>query len=488
VRKTRKSRRIELLAIFLLVTVVCVAASAENGGEEAEKKAVLTALEQRLQKKITVDFRETPIDDVIRVIARQADTDIVKSPKVTGNVTATLTDVPLEEALRHILAAHGYAYVGSETMMRIVPAGEVTEEIENVVNKVYRITYADVIAVESALQKFISKRGSISSNPGTSNIIITDVESKIRAIDTFIAEIDRITPQILVEARIYDVASADNLDLGFEWSVGRRTIYGGSGTGDLSGDASGRTEPFVTGELMSGISQTPDTDGLIRFGILNDNIDIDVLFSAAQEEICATLLASPRVLVLDNEEATFKIVEEIPFQELTQTAGGGNIGTTDFKEVGVELYVRPHVAREGKIRLDIRPKFSTQTDTVSIVIPIPGSLPITSPQPVIANREADTRVLINDGQTVVLGGLRQKKTIQETSKIPLLGDLPALGGLFRFEGEEVISSELLVFITPRVIEEPTLSDSEAKRYEATEIEPKTCPPPKTGDCAAQVGS
>ena len=98
-----------------------------------------------------MDFRDTPIDDVIRIIAKQANTDIVKSPQVTGNVTATLTDVPLEEALHHILAAHGYAYVASENMMRIVPAGEVTEETENLVTRVYRITYADVKDVEAAL-------------------------------------------------------------------------------------------------------------------------------------------------------------------------------------------------------------------------------------------------------------------------------------------------------------------------------------------------
>jgi type IV pilus assembly protein PilQ len=476
-----------MLAVLLLLTGAWAVALAENGSEEAEQKEVLTPLEQRLQKKITVDFRETPIDDVIRVIARQADTDIVKSPRVTGNVTATLTDVPLEEALRHILAAHGYTYVASENMMRVVPADEVTEALENIVSKVYRITYADVKEVTIALQKFISGRGQISSSPGTSNIIVTDTESKIKAIDTFIAEIDRVTPQILVEARIYDVTSTDQFDLGFEWSVGRRTDYGGVGVGDDTGiNPDGRTDPFITGALRSGISQTPKTDGLIRFGILNESIDIDVLFSANQEKICARLLASPRVLVLDNEMATFKIVEEIPFQELTQTAGGGNIGTTDFKEVGVELNVTPHVARDGMIRLHLRPKFSTQTDTVSIVIPVPGATPITSPQPVVANREADTKVLIRDRQTVVLGGLRKKNITQETSKIPLLGDLPGIGGLFKFEGEQVVNSELLVFITPRVVEIPTLSETEAEQFAATEIKSPECPPTKTENCEGRV--
>jgi type IV pilus assembly protein PilQ len=470
---SKRLRQLEMLAVLLLVMGACAVAAGDNGNEGSEKEKGLT-LEQRMKKPISVSFMDVEIDYVISVIAKQADMDIIKSPDVTGRVTATLTEVPLEEALHHILAAHGYAYVASENMMRIVPAAEVTEAVENTVSRVYRITYADVKEVELALRKFISQRGSISSNPGTSNIIVTDTESRIKAIDTFIEEIDRITPQILVEARIYDVSITDQLDLGVEWFLGRRTDYSGtdgsSSVTSVGVNPSGRTDPFVTGGFDSAITKTPKTDGLIRFGILNSSLDIDALLSANEEKIAAKLLASPRVLVLDNEMATFKIVEEIPFQELTQTAGGGSIGTTEFKEVGVELNVTPHIARDGMIRLHLRPKFSTQTDTVSIIIPIPGSTPITSPQPVVANREADTRVLIQDGQTVVLGGLRKKKIDQETSKVPVLGDIPLLGRLFRFEGERIVNSELIVFVTPRVVENPVLSDTEAERLAVTEFD------------------
>jgi type IV pilus assembly protein PilQ len=474
--KLRQLRMMPILMLFLWASGVALAQEAMENEKTGE---VLTPLEQRMQKRITVDFSDTPIDEVLRSLAAQAETNIVKSPKVTGTVTATLKDVPLEEALNHILASQGYTYVTSENMMRVVPIGEVTETTEPVVNRVYLITYADVKQVETAVGKFISKRGTISSSPGTSNIIVSDIESKIKAIDTFIEEIDRITPQILVEARIYDVVSTDNLDFGFEWFLGRNTTYGGTGVADVGvNPTGGRRDPFGTGGFNSGISQTSKTDGLIRFGILNDALDLDVLFSASHEKICAKLLASPRVLVLDNEMATFKIVQEVPFQELTQTAGGGNIGTTNFKEVGVELNVTPHVARDSMIRLHLKPKFSTQTDTVSIIIPVPGSTPITSPQPVIANREADTKILIRDGQTVVLGGLRRQTVAQEISKIPLLGDIPLLGNFFKFEGDEVANSELLVFVTPRIVEEAAMSDTEAEQYDATETGPAICPPPR----------
>ncbi|MCX5635336.1 MAG: secretin and TonB N-terminal domain-containing protein, partial [Planctomycetota bacterium] len=189
------------------------------------KKEILTTIEQRMQKRISVDFRNTPIEDVIRIMAEQVGVDIIKSPNVTGNVTATLTNIPLQEALDNILATHGYGYVASENMIRIAPAAELAEKSEKLVSKIYLITYADVTEVEKSLKTFMSARGTISANPGTSNIIVTDSESKIKAIETFIEQVDRMTPQILVEARIYDITSTDRFDLGINWDVGRNTTF-----------------------------------------------------------------------------------------------------------------------------------------------------------------------------------------------------------------------------------------------------------------------
>ncbi|GAI39941.1 unnamed protein product [marine sediment metagenome] len=167
-RSSMKSKALKLLMVLAFVMVACAITVAENANEDLEKKEVLTALERRMLKKISIDFRNTPIDDVIRVMAEQADVDIVKSPKVIGNVTATLTGVPLEEALDNILASHGYGYVTGRNMIRIAPAEDITEKAERLTNKIYHITYADVAQVEKALEKFISKRGSLSASLATS--------------------------------------------------------------------------------------------------------------------------------------------------------------------------------------------------------------------------------------------------------------------------------------------------------------------------------
>jgi type IV pilus assembly protein PilQ len=437
-----------VLTLFVLVVLSCGLAVAQEEGEqpETETKEVLTTLEQRLQKRITVEFRDLPIDDVIRIIAKQADVDIIKSPKVEGNVTATLTDVPLEEALHNILAAHGFAYVTDENMIRIGPAGEIAQAGEALVSKIYRITYADIAGVEKALDKFKSPRGSVSSNPGTSNIIVTDTEDKIKAVDTFIEEIDRITPQILVEARIYDITTKENYDLGIQWQGGRNTAYPTDVTAFPPSKWPGTTptvastareiaqqhalnplldrDPFMTGGFGIGSQafKTTTSTGLVRFGWLNSAIDIDFVLSAQQENISAKLLANPRIMVLDNEAAVIDIINEQPYVERTIT-GSTVIETIKFKDIGVKLLVTPHVARDGMLRLHIEPEFSVLVSRVTLTA---GDVPV------VDTRKVNTTTLVEDGQTVVLGGLRKKDITKQVNKVPLLGDIPLLGHLFNY--------------------------------------------------------
>ncbi len=169
--------------------------------------------------------------------------------------------------------------------------------------------------------------------------------------------------------------------------------------------------------------------------------------------------------MLDNETDHIKIVSEIPYQELQESALGGATGTTAFREVGVELEVTPHLAkRDEMVRLHLRPVFSVVTGEVQV-----AGIGVTYPQPVVDRREADTKLLIGNGRTVVLGGLRKKEATKQVNKIPVLGDLPLAGPLFRFKGEDTINSELLVFITPQIVDPASLSKAEATAYQETEL-------------------
>jgi type IV pilus assembly protein PilQ len=529
-----------VLKFVTVVTIVCIVCPAAIA-DDANKPAQRAPFEQRMKKPISVDFRNTPIDDVIRIMADQADVDIVKSPAVTGAVTVTLTNVPLEEAINNILAAHGYSYVMSENMIRVITAvekaaadkmaAEKMEKPEPLQTKVYEIVYADVKEVVKALDKFKSKQGTVSSIEGTSHIIVNDTESKIKEITAFIEKIDRMTPQILVEVRIYDITSKENFDIGTDWHIGRNTPittvtdkdtykktntttsptdtyettitetvsnppdpttdkivtntettqkpattgYGITDTKEITKDASESWLTDATGNPLSYRKSNPYMGGLfskeeggtLRFGVLNDAVDIDLALSILHKQVGAKLLANPRILVLDNEKATIDITSEIPYQRLTESAMGGSMGTTEFKEVGVKLEVTPHLAaRDEMIRLQLKPEFSVKTSDVIITTTGAGAR---YPIPVVDKRTADTRLLIKNGQTVVLGGLRKKETTQDVRKVPLLGDLPVFRNLFRSESEETVNSEIVVFITVWSIKQPVMSKGEQDAYKVTEF-------------------
>jgi type IV pilus assembly protein PilQ len=467
---TIKSGRLRFLIICVFLCFCRVSAFAVESEEPTAKKAVLTNLEQRMQKVVCIDVNEVPIGTVIRQLADQVDVDLVMSPKVTGNVTVSLTEVSLDEALQCILDVHGADRIVGENVIRILSREEMPQVAERLVTQTFEITYADVEQVVKALEKFKSQQGSVSSIEGTSHIIVTDTESKVRDITNLISTIDRITPQVLVEVRIYDVTSKDNLDLGVDWYAGRRTNrddYGYPINDDIVIKKEGSdtyidsiTDPSLMAGFSAGTNKTEDTTlAYLRFGLLNDHIDVETMIRAEKENIDAKLLANPRILVLDNEEATFDIITEHPYVERTITAGS-TTETVKFKNVGVKLIVTPHVAGDDMLRLNISPEFSVLVTRVQLA---------SSNVPVVDTRKVNTIALVRDGQAVVLGGLRKKETSQQINKIPILGDIPVLGNLFKFEGEATAITELVVFITPSIVTKPVLTDTEQRALDITEF-------------------
>jgi type II secretory pathway component GspD/PulD (secretin) len=466
-------------------------------------------------------------------------------------------------------------------MIRVITAAEQVEKPEAMVTKTFEIVYADVVEVAKALEKFKSTKGFVSSIQGTSYIMVTDTETKIRDITLFIEKIDRMTQQILVEARIYDITSTDSFEINVDWSLGRnvpiteinrtnavtktgntstgRTITANDTTGRTitSNDTTARTITDVgeTGPTTTVVQTVTDTDGtvvdktvttttsgtpgrtgdtttttgttgdaitstattgdattststtgtalsdnvtkttsgtwlrdsyakskpfmgggfdkddggVLRFGLLNDAVDLDLSLSMLRKQIGAKLLANPRILVLDNETATFKAVREIPYQQLTEASGGGSIGTTAFREVGIELMVTPHVAQpDNMIRLQLNPVFSVVGEDVDV-----AGVGVTYKQPSVDRREAQTVLLVKSGQTVVLAGMRKKEVSDDLRKVPLLGDLPIVNKLFRYRTEKEITSELVVFVTPRIVEQPALTahltPEEKAAYQVTDF-------------------
>ena len=155
-KTTGTKEKMGIVLMVLVLGMFSTAVAAEEVSSEWQRPELLSPIQQRMLQEISIDFRDTPIDDVLLIMAKQADVDIIKSPKVQGMVTATLTDIPLAEALTNILESHGYTYITTDNMIRVVPKDDVLEVREKTDSRVYRITYADVEQVEDALKKFIS--------------------------------------------------------------------------------------------------------------------------------------------------------------------------------------------------------------------------------------------------------------------------------------------------------------------------------------------
>ncbi|HLB74522.1 MAG TPA: tetratricopeptide repeat protein [Sedimentisphaerales bacterium] len=545
---SRTSKEYCRVTILMLLTISLVIPPAASGANDGPGLAAGKA-QAALRTKITGAWMDESIDKVLMDLADQTGVDIVKSPEVTGNVTAKITAVPLAEVLANILAAHGFTYVATDNMIRVTVLPEIARAKEELISKVYHITYADANDVAGSLARFVSDKGSVAFNKGTSHIVVTDTEQRIKAVDDFVAQLDRQTQQVLVEVKIYEITTSEGFDLGSAFRAARvieyetqgvmnpttttttvtpgynviteettpdimattatdgyniattetraesglnsneqtlrtgtdpysqyvtyltpttvnrtdttsqtydpvtttETTYGGTGTTTETHDPVTTTETTVTetptgyytpkrGKPFVGASFDPQQGGTLSFSLLDDAVDFEFALNVLKKEVESKLLANPRILVVDNETANFEIVREIPYRELLQVAREDPVSYTDFKNVGVLLKVTPHVARGGLIRLRIAPEFSmlVSQDVYGV--------------PTIDARRADTTALIKDGQTIAIGGLRKRETSKSIAKVPIIGDIPLVGNLFKSSSESVQINELVVLITPRLID------------------------------------
>ena len=523
-KKLRKHNWNGIVVFLVMLSIVLLSVGA--GSSNAEN-GVLGKAKQRLRTPITYSCTDLPIDTVLMNLAEQAGIDIVKSPKVTGNVTVKVTNVPLEEALTNILAAHDYTYIATENMVRVVPIPEIVAAREQLITRIYQITYADANDVAGALSGFVSAQGEVAFNRGTNHIIVTDTENKIKAIDKFVEQIDHITAQVLVEVRVYDITSNEGFELENDWFVGRnepltydsvfppsevktteigRTDFYEDRTDEIVGEDQDRdsdytdirdehswTEPATETEttyinpepIRTNYRRKPFVGGSfdrvrggsLRFSVLNDAVAVDYVLNILHKQVEAKLLANPRILVLDNVTANFDIVRQIPYRELLQVAREDPMSYTEYKNVGVQLKVTPHIATDGMMKLHIAPEFGVlvnqdaigvQAGIVRDALGVPHiDNRMVLGVPTVDTRRVDTTALIRDGQTIVLGGLRQKETSKDVSKVPLLCDMPLIGGLFRSETEVVKTRELVVFITASIITEPVLTETEQRQLNAS---------------------
>jgi len=231
------------ITVLLFLAVSLVIPPTVLSAEVAVAKKATAALKM----PISSTWVNEPIGKVLMDMADAAGIDIVTSPDVTGDVTAKVTAVPLEEALGNILAAHGFTYLATDNMIRVMPVSEVERATkEELISKVYQITYADANEVAGALQRFISEKGSVAFTRGTRHIAVTDTVKKMKAVDKFVLHVDRETQQVLVEVKIYDITTREGFDLGTAFNAARR----------IENEAVGVTDRTTTSRREKGTLKT----------------------------------------------------------------------------------------------------------------------------------------------------------------------------------------------------------------------------------------
>jgi general secretion pathway protein D len=296
----------------------------------------------------------------------------------------------------------------------------------------FRTQYIAAKTAEDALAPVLSKEGRVSIMEKEDRLLVSDYAENLAMVESVLNRIDRPRPQVRITALIYDLSLQDVQQLGINWG-------GALKGGNL--DAKGLPKSSLG---IDSVTQVPFGAGVagstLTFLNLSKYVDIKAVVLALNNAKDSRLLSDPSVAVLENEEAIFQSVSEIPYQQLTQTSQGGNIGTTAFKTAGVTLHVKPKIAADGIIRMEVSPEFSRLTGFT------PGDN-----QPIIDKRTATTTLNVANGQTIVIGGLRQRDDVGDFKGIPYLKDLRVVGNLFRSRDTDVRESELVVFISPEII-------------------------------------
>ncbi len=328
------------------------------------------------------------------------------------------------------MGADSSSSTGPSTTPSPGPTGPTIPPQPQMFVRIFAPQYVTASVLVTSLEPLLSSNGSLTAVDGEDKIIAYDIEENLERIAHALTELDRPRPQVRIWARIYDCGIEDLKSVGVNFNSG---VNGSAMTSDGSPNHSIVLDT-VTATLAS------PSNGVMTLNTINRLGTVRAIFQALESTDDSRLLADPNILVMNHEQATVNIVTEVPYQQLTQGLDGGEIGTTSFREAGVQLTVTPHIAQDGTISMVINPTFSLLTGFT------PGDN-----APIIDRREATTTVRVENLNTIVLGGLRQRTRIAEKKAIPGLGKIPYLGHLFRYRKDSTRESELLVFITPEIV-------------------------------------
>lgn len=406
-------------------------------------------------EKLSLNFQNVAIRSVLQVIADFTDFNIVTSDSVTGSLTLRLNDVPWDQALDIILQAKGLDKRKTGNVIWIAPTAELASrerqqlevlaqrgDLEPLVTESFQINYHNGKEIFNFLkskdQTVLSKRGSVVVDDRSNKLFVTDVPSRLEALRRLVQEIDVPPRQVLIEARIVEA------NKGFSRDLGVRMNFGSNGVAKIGGTRAG-LGTISNGQLTGSGGQTGGGAPVANYSILNLALFnssatkfLNLELAALETDSRGRVVSSPRVLTANQKEASIEQGTEVPYRQ-ESSSGAANVA---FKKAVLSLKVTPQITPDGRVQLQVainkdRPDFSRQTDGV----------------PPIETKNINTSVLVENGGTVVIGGIYEEEDTTSIDRVPLLGELPIIGALFRSTTRVSNQTELLVFITPRIVTE-----------------------------------
>jgi type IV pilus assembly protein PilQ len=379
---------------------------------------------------MTIDVQGADIKTVLRSISEFSGVNIISAPNVEGPVVIHLKNVPWKEALDSILKSQGYGWREDYGIIRVAPIEELQtdelnavnverkkEENQSLVTRVVKLDYLNATEIKQSMSKVATPRGNIDAEKGTNSVIVNEVPNRVDAIVEMIKNMDQKLRQVEIVAKMVDVDANVTRELGVQWQA--LNLQGANMAGDVT---SGQ-------KLVEQFAQ-------VRVGTVQSWGDVNLMIQALEKDQKANIISNPRITTADNQEARIMVGKEIPL--IVSDEAGNPI--TELKKIGVILQVVPHVNADGTITMDLHPELSDLAQQATVQ----GGV-------IITLQEADTRVVVRDGETAVIGGLiSDTETIYKTG-IPVLKDMPVLGPLFRNESKTKGKRELIIFVTPKVV-------------------------------------
>ena len=436
-------------------------------------------------KRVTFNFQDIPVRSALQLIADVSGLNLVASDSVGGSVTLRLVNVPWDQALDVILRAKTLDKRRNGNVVWVAPQQELAKYEQDIADA--KLKAQDTAELETAYipisygkaqdiakllttgslqgqgggtsgnapRGFLSPRGSASFDIRTNTLLLNDTPDKIKQLRDLIAVLDKPVQQVLIESRIVVATDDFTRELGAKFGVSGQhvnpsgqVLQVGNALGGTIGSntaSSAGTTTLGSGGLNVNLP-SQSQGGSFGLAILGANYAIDLELSAAQTEGRSEVISSPRVITANQQEAVIRQGQEIgyvTFQNSTGSAAGSGTATVAFKDAVLELRVTPTITADNRVYLTI----NVTKDALAGYITVPGSGQV----PTIDTRSINTSVLVDNGQTVVLGGIYEVNKTNTVTKVPGLGDIPGLGALFRDTVRGVTKAELLIFVTPRIL-------------------------------------